>query len=388
MIQPPNPDPSPGNIEPRRPFEVVSMDFVTHMPESARGNTFLLLFQDSFSDYVMCKPMSSTTAQDVAEAYEEQIFRRFGASAMIRHDQDPRFMSEVFTRFRELLGSKQRVTLAYRPQANEQQERSVQTVIRSVKAYIAEADESDWDEHAEKLMFALNTSFDTTRLDTPFYLVHGWDAQGTVTAMLGPKPSSLSERTTYEWRHKFQRDYGYALACARDVQKKAKRAHSEEQARKWREFSERLKSGFEKGDAVWLFNPKVQPGRERSSQRVELDLDDDDDFDAALLPEDSWEPDISNDEYEGEKILDLRWVKRPCTSKRTREYLVTWRSYDDPEWIPVTQLSCGGLLYEFNEGARARHVSGYASGRRSPESIATPNDDFWGPCDCGFVILL
>ncbi|POM70584.1 Reverse transcriptase, partial [Phytophthora palmivora] len=47
-----------------------------------------------FSGYVMCKPMASTTAQDVAEAYEESVFRRFGASSVIRHDQDPRFMSE------------------------------------------------------------------------------------------------------------------------------------------------------------------------------------------------------------------------------------------------------------------------------------------------------
>ncbi|POM74707.1 Reverse transcriptase, partial [Phytophthora palmivora] len=175
------------NIEPTRPFEAVSMDFVTHLPESVRGNTFLLLFQDMFSGYVMCKPMASTTAQDVAEAYEESVFRRFGASS-----------------------------------ANGQQERSVQTVIRSVKAYVAEADQSDWDEHAERLMFALNTSFDATRLDTPFYLVHGWDAQGTVSAMLGPRPSTLPERTAYEWRRKFQRDYSYALACAKELQRKAK----------------------------------------------------------------------------------------------------------------------------------------------------------------------
>jgi hypothetical protein len=47
----------------------------------------------------MCKPMSSTTAQDVADVYEEQVFRRFGASSLVRHDQDPKFMSEVFTRF-------------------------------------------------------------------------------------------------------------------------------------------------------------------------------------------------------------------------------------------------------------------------------------------------
>ncbi|GMF44024.1 unnamed protein product [Phytophthora fragariaefolia] len=103
--RPPNEGPSPGNIEPRRSFEVVSMDFVTHTPESERGNTFLLLIQDAFSGFVMCKPMRSTTAQDVAEVYEECVFRRFGESSMVRHDQDPRLMSEVFTRFRAFWGA-------------------------------------------------------------------------------------------------------------------------------------------------------------------------------------------------------------------------------------------------------------------------------------------
>ncbi|KAE9170264.1 hypothetical protein PF005_g27620 [Phytophthora fragariae] len=399
--RPPNPGPSPGNITPRRPFEAVSMDFVTHMPKSARGNTFLLLFQDIFSGYVMCKPMSSTTAQNVAEAYEERVFRSFGVSCLIRHDQDPRFMSDVFTRFREFLGSRQRATLAYRPPANGQQERSVQTVIRSVRAYIAEADQSDWDDHAERLMFALNTSFDATRLETPFYLVHGWDAQGTVSAMLGPRPSSVQEKTAYEWRRKFQRDYSYALACAEDLQVQAKKMRSDVQTQKWKELTEMLKTGFEKGDAVWLYIPKVQTGLSRklahmwhgpfridevhddfrvrlkvegTGYRVnpwvhisrlkpralhpkrpveEVEVGEDDDFDTALLPEDSWEPDSGRDEYEVEKILDLGWSKRTRTSKRSKEYLIKWKNYDDPEWLPVSQLSCGALLYEFNQSAKA-----------------------------------
>ncbi|OWY93812.1 LOW QUALITY PROTEIN: reverse transcriptase [Phytophthora megakarya] len=251
---PPNAGPSPGNIEPRYPFEAVSMNFVTHMPESASGNTFLLLFQDMFSGYVMCKSMSSTTAQDVAEAYEEQVFQRFGTSSMIRHDRHPRFMSELFARFRERLGRRQRATLG--SQANEQQERSVQTVIRSVRAYVAEMDQSDLDDHAERLMFALNVSFDATRLDTLFYLVHGWDGRSTVSAMLGPKPSS---RSAYEWRRKLQREYSYAFACAEDLQKKAKKMRSDEQTRKWLELLE-SKAGFEKGDSVWLYIPKYTCG--------------------------------------------------------------------------------------------------------------------------------
>jgi hypothetical protein len=55
-----------------------------------------------------------------------------------------------------------------------------------------------------------------------------------------------------------------------------------------------------------------------------------------------------------EKILDVRWSKRTRTSRRLREYLVKWKGYDDPEWIPMTQLNCGALLYEFNQGAKAR----------------------------------
>jgi hypothetical protein len=117
-------------------------------------------------------------------------------------------------------------------------------VVRSIRAYIAESDQSDWDEHAESLMFALNTSFDATRLDTPFNLMHGWDAKNTTSAMLGPKMSGVTERSVYEWRRKLQRAYGYARACAEALQKKAKKALSDEQNRKWKDLSDRLKSGF------------------------------------------------------------------------------------------------------------------------------------------------
>ncbi|OWZ07171.1 reverse transcriptase [Phytophthora megakarya] len=237
--------------------------FVTELPESDRGNTYFLLFQDQFSGYVMCKPMRNTEAQDVAEAYEECVFRIFGTSSMIRHDQNPRFMSKVFARFRDLQKSKQRATLGYRAQAKGQQERSVQTVMRSVRAYVAEVDQSDWDKHAERLMFALNTSFDAARLDTPFYLVHGWDAQGTISAMLGPKPSTVQERTALERRRKIQRDYSYALACAEYLEKKAKRVRAAAHTRKWRELSDRVKAGLEAGDSVWMYIPKVRTGLSR-----------------------------------------------------------------------------------------------------------------------------
>ncbi|OWY90347.1 hypothetical protein PHMEG_00041561, partial [Phytophthora megakarya] len=66
----------------------------------------------------------------------------------------------------------------------------------------------------------------------------------------------------------------------------------------------------------------------------EIQVSEDGDFDAALPPEDSWDPDTAQDEYEVEEILDL--------------------SYLDPEWIPLAQLNCGALLYEFDQSAKAK----------------------------------
>ncbi|OWY90606.1 reverse transcriptase [Phytophthora megakarya] len=48
-----------------------------------------------------------------------------------------------------MLERRQRATLDYHPQAKSQQERAVQTVIHSAKAYVQTVDQSDWDELAK-----------------------------------------------------------------------------------------------------------------------------------------------------------------------------------------------------------------------------------------------
>ncbi|KAE9265160.1 hypothetical protein PR003_g32544, partial [Phytophthora rubi] len=66
---------SPGNVLAERPFQMVSMDFVIPLPKSRRGSTALLLFQCSFTGFVMGKAMSDTTALVVAQAFEECVYR-------------------------------------------------------------------------------------------------------------------------------------------------------------------------------------------------------------------------------------------------------------------------------------------------------------------------
>ncbi|GMF56323.1 unnamed protein product [Phytophthora fragariaefolia] len=133
----------PGNILAERSLQIVSMDFVIPLP------------------------------------------KRFGAPSLVRHGRDPRFMSEVFQAFAEMMQSRSRATLSHWPQVNGHQERSVKTVMQSVRVYAEDPLQQDWDEIVEKLVFAINNSQDTTHHSerNPFYLVHGWDAQTTPKAM-------------------------------------------------------------------------------------------------------------------------------------------------------------------------------------------------------------
>ncbi|KAG3044413.1 hypothetical protein PC121_g21919 [Phytophthora cactorum] len=70
---------SPGNVLAERLFQIVSMDFVIPLPKTRRGNTALLLFQCSFTGFVIAKAMSDTSALSVAQVFEECVYRRFGA---------------------------------------------------------------------------------------------------------------------------------------------------------------------------------------------------------------------------------------------------------------------------------------------------------------------
>ncbi|OWY90917.1 reverse transcriptase [Phytophthora megakarya] len=156
------------------------MDHIPSLPTSHNGNTELLIWVDLFTGFVIANASASRTAQTLAESYEETVFRRFGASEAIRHDREPGFMSDFVKAFNKLMGQRQRATLAYRPQANGAAERMVQTITRAIKMYIADNDQRDWDEYAERLTYALNTAHDGTRDETPFFLVHGWDLRSTL----------------------------------------------------------------------------------------------------------------------------------------------------------------------------------------------------------------
>ncbi|KAE9079607.1 hypothetical protein PF010_g22698 [Phytophthora fragariae] len=384
---------SPGNIVPTYPFQVIAIDLIPSLPPSFKDNTELLIWVDLFTGFVVAKAKSSRTAQTVAEAYEECVFRRFGASEAIRHDREPGFMSDFVRAFYQLVGQRQRATLAYRPQANGSAERMVQTITRAIKMYVEDEHQRDWDEYAERLTYSLNTAYDRMRKETPFFLVHGWDPRSTIEASLSVGNTQRQDVQPRQWRFHIQKHYLHARAQAADLLKDAiaerAEAHNETVT----------ENAIEVGTQVWLFLDRVKPGYAKklahqwhgpfrvqemvSSYAVKLEVagtpyhlypvvhisklklvrqfptrpaidlrvppEDRLDFDEDMLPEDSWAPEaLGADVFEVEAILDVRSGRRTRYGRTLKEYLVRWKGYVETTWVDEADLNCGGLIYDFN----------------------------------------
>ncbi|GMF57107.1 unnamed protein product [Phytophthora fragariaefolia] len=155
----------------------------------------------------------------IPETLQEDVFHHYhsclegghqgiGRNEVIRHDRGPGFMSDFFRSFNKIVGQKQPATMAYRPQANGTAERMVKALTRSVKRYVSDINQRDWDEYAERLTFALNTAQDRVREIRLFYLIHEWDPRTTLddsrridtpsrsraTSLAIPSPAALSAR--------------------------------------------------------------------------------------------------------------------------------------------------------------------------------------------------
>ncbi|OWY98179.1 LOW QUALITY PROTEIN: reverse transcriptase [Phytophthora megakarya] len=362
------------------------MDHIPSLPRSFNGNTELLIFVDLFSGYVIAKASASRSAQTIAETYEECVFRRFA-----RHDREPGFMSDFFKSFNKILGQRQRATTAYRPQANGSAERMVQTTTRALKIYVEDLDQRDWGEYAERLTFATNTARDRIRGETPFYLIHGWDPRSTLEAVIPVGSTRRHDRDPRRWRYRMQKYYRQAreqvnqrlreaIADRADTHNDLVHPHLVEAGSRVWLYLDRVREGYAKklahlwhgpfrvaekigeyavrleiaGSTYSIF-PVVHVSKiklvkifpDRPVARLEEPDRDRVDFDEALLPEDSWIQDRGPDEYEVDRISDMRTGKRTRYGRIYREFLVHWRGYEDPTWVDEADLNCGALLYEF-----------------------------------------
>ena len=94
---------------------------------------------------------------------------------------------------------------------------------------------------------------------------------------------------------------------------------------------------------------------DRPVARLEVEENERVDFDEALLPEDSWEGNLAEGEYEVDSTRGVRPGWKTRFGRTHRQFLVRWKGHDDETWVDEANLNCGTLLQEFERDQAKLH---------------------------------
>ncbi|GJP48125.1 hypothetical protein CLOM_g7403 [Closterium sp. NIES-68] len=159
---------------PQRPWQHVTMDFVTGLPAGPSGNDAVLVVVDRLTKMAHFAPCRTTiTAEETARLFISTIVRLHGIPAAIISDRDPKFTSKFWQDTWARYGTRLQFSSAYHPQTDGQTERTNQTMEQLIRTNCP--DRNKWEDVLPMLEFSYNNAPSATTNHSPFYLNYGMD---------------------------------------------------------------------------------------------------------------------------------------------------------------------------------------------------------------------
>lgn len=158
---------------PDNPWESVSLDFITDLPESDHHNAILVVV-DRLTKMAHFLPtrMDQLTAPATATLFLK-VVALHGIPKQLVSDRDPRFTSRFWKALWELLGCSLNLSSAYHAQTDGQTERTNRTLEHVLRSYCS-YDQSNWAKLLPMAEFAYNNTASASTQQSPFYVNYGY----------------------------------------------------------------------------------------------------------------------------------------------------------------------------------------------------------------------
>jgi transposase InsO family protein len=222
---------------PTRPWEIISLDLIGPLPESA-GHNAILVIVDRFSKMIKVIPSQlEITSSGVARVLRDHVFRHHGLPHKVISDRGSNFVSAFMKEFYSQLGITGNPSTAYHPQTDGQTERLNQEVEHYLRVF-TNYHQSDWAEWAALAEFAYNDKVQASTKHSPFYLNYGFH----------PWKGSSPRR---EGRVEAAKDFADRMKETRVEAEAALRKAAEDMKRAY-DRHRNPSPNFKVGDRVWL----------------------------------------------------------------------------------------------------------------------------------------
>lgn len=166
---------------PERPWEDVTMDFITELPPSKVSGVVydaILVIVDRLTKMAHYVPARADwDGTDLAQCWLREVIRLHGVPKRIISDRGPLMNAKHWDTFLHYLNSRRVLTLAFYPQTDGQTERQNQTLEQYLRCYCS-LEQDDWALWISIGEYAYNDSVHSTTGVTPFQAYHGMHPRG------------------------------------------------------------------------------------------------------------------------------------------------------------------------------------------------------------------
>ena len=236
------------------PFERIAIDMYGPLPETARGNSKILVITCYFTKWVEAYALPDETAETVAEALVNDFVSRYGTPVSIHSDQGRNFESTLFQEVCRLLGIRKTRTTTYHPEGNGMVERFNRTMGAMIRSLIGE-EHDNWDKILPLTLMAYRSSVHETTQQTPHMMLFGREMTVPLALTMSELPTSLVEQDelehTWDLREKLAKVHRRAREVTGQAMRRQKLQHDRGAMGHRRDV----------GDLVWLITKVRRQGR-------------------------------------------------------------------------------------------------------------------------------
>ncbi|GFT87135.1 hypothetical protein TNCV_1938251 [Trichonephila clavipes] len=236
------------------PFHRIGIDLLGRFPKSAHGNKWIIVCTDYSTRYAITKALPTAEVDEIAKFLLEEIVLRHGAPRVIITDRGAVFRSRLVSSLVDLCNIDHRFTTAYHPQTNGLTERFNKTLADMLSMYV-DVEQKNWDEILPFVTFAYNTAKQETTGFTPFYLLHGREAETTLDTMLPFCPNDFDDNNITKIAAKAEESRQLARVHTLRAQDKDRRRYD----------SKHQMVSYAPGDLVWVYTPVRKVGLSENS---------------------------------------------------------------------------------------------------------------------------
>ena len=204
------------------PFERITINMYGPLPETARGNSKILVITCYFTKWVEAYALPDETAETVAEALVNDFVSRYGTPISIHSDQGRNFENTLFQEVCRLLGICKTRTTAYHPEGNGMVDRFNRTMGAMIRSLIGD-EHDNWDKILPLILMAYRSSVHEITQQTPHMMLFGREMTVPLALTLSELPTSLVEQDELQHTWDLQEKLARVHRRAREVTGQAMR---------------------------------------------------------------------------------------------------------------------------------------------------------------------